>query len=350
MRTFQASNADYEARLHATFGAALVEDDLARKHRKMRKDAFQFLRGTCFRWAEAAAELCGELAGAPAAASVGDAHAGNFGLWRDAQARLVWGVNDYDEAARLPYPLDLVRLGASILLADDHADARALADLATAAYHDALGDPQPHVLERRHLWLRETFAAKDDERESFWKELDDAPAAPIEPAAFNAPLIAALPGVDHPHLAARTAGVGSLGRPRYVASGTLRGGPVAVEIKGAMPSCWDPARNPGIAAQAAGGARRSPDPSLIYTGDHVLRRLAPNNRKLDFKEVTGKLQGRLIGAMAADLAAVHAGEGGADRIAADLRSRDGGWLARATIRVADWTKREFEAYRGDGGA
>jgi len=41
----------------------------------------------------------------------------NFGTWRDGDGRLVWGVNDFDEAAVMPYPLDLVRLAASIRLA-----------------------------------------------------------------------------------------------------------------------------------------------------------------------------------------------------------------------------------------
>ena len=345
MRSFAASNEDYETRLRARFGQALVVADLDRKHRKMRKDAFQFLRGTCVRWAEAAAELCPELAGAIAAPSVGDAHAGNFGLWRDAQARLVWGVNDFDEAALLPWPFDLVRLCASILLADDGLPAATVAEAAIAAYHDALADPQPHVLEHRHRWLRDLFAATDDEREDFWQDLAAAPVAAVEPASFRASLLAALPSVSNPHLAARSAGVGSLGWPRFVASGEWQGGPVAAEIKGAMPSCWTPAA-PAIAGQVASGPHRSPDPTLFYGEDHVLRRLAPNNRKLDFDKVEGKLQGRLIGAMAAELAAIHAGAGGAKAIMADLRARPAGWLTAATTRVAGWTKSEFDAYRG----
>jgi hypothetical protein len=40
-----------------------------------------------------------ENAGAPVVTGVGDLHVENFGTWRDADARLVWGVNDFDEAA-----------------------------------------------------------------------------------------------------------------------------------------------------------------------------------------------------------------------------------------------------------
>jgi len=41
----------------------------------------------------------------------------NFGTWRDREGRLVWGVNDFDEAFALPYTNDLVRLALSAHLA-----------------------------------------------------------------------------------------------------------------------------------------------------------------------------------------------------------------------------------------
>jgi len=55
---------------------------------------------------------------APAVLSVGDMHLDNLGTWRDAEGRLVWGINDFDEAAILPYPLDLARLAVSAILAN----------------------------------------------------------------------------------------------------------------------------------------------------------------------------------------------------------------------------------------
>jgi uncharacterized protein (DUF2252 family) len=165
MIALSASIAAYEAGLRELFGAAFREQDLARKHERMKEDSFLFLRGTCWRWAEGAPRLCRDLMTAPQVGSVGDAHAGNFGLWRDAEGRLVWGVNDFDEAAMLPYPLDLVRLCASFLVADDRLDAHEIADPLLAAYRAALQNPRPFVLEREHLWLRDAVAAKDDARE-----------------------------------------------------------------------------------------------------------------------------------------------------------------------------------------
>ena len=34
----------------------------------------------------------------PAVLAVGDLHTENFGTWRDAEGRLIWGINDFDEA------------------------------------------------------------------------------------------------------------------------------------------------------------------------------------------------------------------------------------------------------------
>src|SRR5262245_20173805 len=94
----QASVQAYETRLREWLGRDLVAKDLALKHEYMRRNPFRFLRATCWRWAERARELCPDLAGAPPVLAIGDCHIENFGIWRDAESRLVWGVNDFDEA------------------------------------------------------------------------------------------------------------------------------------------------------------------------------------------------------------------------------------------------------------
>lgn len=335
----------YEAGLRATFGPDLREDDLKRKHRRMRESAFLFLRATCWRWAEAAGELCPKLMEAPAVRCVGDAHAGNFGLWRDADARLVWGVNDFDEAAVTPYALDLVRLCASILLAGGRAEARGVAASVLEGYRRGLKAPEPFVLEREHLWLRDAFAASDKAREDFWKEIEDLEDDPEVPAAYRAPALAALPVHGQVRMARRSAGAGSLGRPRFVAHGRFSGGPMAREIKGRAPSCWG-GDDPGLAARLIAGPWRAPDPFLAFSDTQVLRRLAPNSRKLKFAELRRRLGQRLHAAMGADLAAVHAAtEGAPDAIAADLKRRRGTWLADAATRIAAWTETEYRDYR-----
>src|SRR5579871_6922324 len=95
----------------------LVKTDLRLKHQRMAEAVFPFLRATFYRWMQIWPEICSDLAKAPQALAVGDLHVENFGTWRDIEGRMVWGVNDFDEAAVLPYTVDLVRLATSAILA-----------------------------------------------------------------------------------------------------------------------------------------------------------------------------------------------------------------------------------------
>jgi uncharacterized protein (DUF2252 family) len=56
---------------------------------------------------------------APKILAVGDLHVNSFGTWRDAEGRLCWGVDDFDESYPLPYTNDLVRLAASMKIVID---------------------------------------------------------------------------------------------------------------------------------------------------------------------------------------------------------------------------------------
>jgi uncharacterized protein (DUF2252 family) len=111
-----AANRTYEAWLTKQLRGGMVSGDLDRKHAKMSESPFSFLRATYWRWAEKILEVCPDLAGAPPVLAVGDIHLENFGTWRDQEGRVVWGVNDYDEAAEMPYLLDVVRLATSAVL------------------------------------------------------------------------------------------------------------------------------------------------------------------------------------------------------------------------------------------
>lgn len=102
--SFRKDNAAYEAWLAKQ--CKVVKKDIKYKHHLMKKSAFIFLRATYFRWAKQIGKLCPELMEAPQVLAVGDLHLENFGTWRDAEGRLIWGVNDFDEAAIMPYPLD----------------------------------------------------------------------------------------------------------------------------------------------------------------------------------------------------------------------------------------------------
>src|ERR1700694_5602991 len=95
----------------------LRQHELDYKHEIMAADTFSFLRATFYRWAQLAPQALPDLADAARVLAVGDLHVENYGTWRDVEGRLVWGVNDFDEATNLPYTLDLVRLATSAGLA-----------------------------------------------------------------------------------------------------------------------------------------------------------------------------------------------------------------------------------------
>jgi uncharacterized protein (DUF2252 family) len=113
--SIERSVSDYERWLGQHL--QLVRPDLKLKRQKIAKSPLAFLRGTFFRWVELWPHTCKELDRAPRVLGVSDLHLENFGTWRDADARLAWGINDFDEVAVVPYTNDLVRLGASALLA-----------------------------------------------------------------------------------------------------------------------------------------------------------------------------------------------------------------------------------------
>src|SRR3954469_18057038 len=154
-----SSTDQYESWLAAELGSEILKKDLKKKRKEMAAGPFPFLRATYWRWAEMMPSLCQklDLGTAPHALAVGDIHLENFGTWRDEDGRLVWGVNDHDEAAEMPYVLDLMRLATSALVArsDRHGKADADAAAAIAApmlegYAKGLGKPRPCVLDGKH--------------------------------------------------------------------------------------------------------------------------------------------------------------------------------------------------------
>src|SRR6202051_4560734 len=97
----------------------LNQKDLLLKHSRMKEELFAFFRATFYRWAQVWPEICPDLAKAPRVLAVGDLHVENFGTWRDIEGRLIWGVNDFDEAWPMAFTIDLVRLGLRAALAGE---------------------------------------------------------------------------------------------------------------------------------------------------------------------------------------------------------------------------------------
>jgi hypothetical protein len=349
--SIKASTKAYEAWLAAALGGDLVEADLAEKHDKMRKGPFAFLRATYWRWAETILETCPDLASAPPVLAIGDTHVENFGCWRDAEGRLVWGANDFDDAAVMPWPLDLVRLAASALLArgDQDAGSREICDAILAGYAAGLADPRPFILERDHKWLRKVVMLPEPERADYWAKFAAPSPRPIPPR-YREALRAALPDpADAFETFPRTAGVGSLGRPRFVARADWRGGPALREVKAVVVSAWTLRHegNPAIrAGEVAGGRFRAADPHYRVADGLVVRRLSPNSRKIEAKDSGEDLLSRdMLTAMGREIAACHAGDGDqAPALLAHLRTMSPDWLrdhAKAAARQVEMDQAAF---------
>ena len=112
MKIFKAT-ADFEQWLAKRL--PIVRQDIALEH--MAEAAFPFFRATFYRWLQLWPEVCPDLAKGPSVLAVGDLHIENFGTWRDEEGRLIWGVNDLDEAWPAAYTIDLARLATSAYLA-----------------------------------------------------------------------------------------------------------------------------------------------------------------------------------------------------------------------------------------
>src|SRR5215475_13715033 len=137
----------------------IVKQDLKTKHAQMARAAFPFFRATFYRWLQLWPNLCGDLASAPSVLAVGDLHIENFGTCRDLEGRLIWGVNDFDEAWPCAYTIDLVRLATSAYLAveEEHLCLRRRhgAEAIEQGYRDCMKNGgEPFILAEKHQWLR----------------------------------------------------------------------------------------------------------------------------------------------------------------------------------------------------
>lgn len=325
----------------------VVTADLRLKHQRMAASALHFLRGTFYRWAQQWPDECPDLAGAPRVLAVGDLHVENFGTWRDAEGRLVWGINDVDEAWRMPYTNDLTRLATSALLATRARrlalSAREACDAIMEGYRRALElGGRPFVLAEHHGWLREIALGELRDPAKFWARLDALPTA--RGAVPIGVLRAALPDRRLAvRVVSRPAGVGSLGRRRFVALATAQGARLAREAKALVPSAmaWATgARVPSLCATILQRAVRDPDPFFSVRGRWIVRRLSPDCSRIDLADLARERdEWRLLRAMGLETANVHLGS--AAPIAADLRRRRPRWLEHAAQAMARLVEKDW---------
>ena len=186
--------------------------------------------------------------------------------------------------------------------------------------------------------------------------MDSMPPAPetADTSAVTA-LVQALPSttLDY-NLRARRAGLGSLGRTRYVGLANWQGGRIAREVKAIAPSAALWARDvkgpyeiliPALIENSV----RCADPCLTFQGMWQVRRLAPYCTRIELSMLARERdEARLLGAMGFETANIHRGSPNeVDAIRNHLGGLPKKWLKKASKTMADIVEDEFEEYRSD---
>jgi len=373
----------------------IVSDDIKLKHKKMAGGEFAFLRATFYRWAHLFPNLCPELCNAPRVLGVADLHIENFGTWRDAEGRLAWGVNDFDEACLLPYTNDLVRLATSAYFAlTDEANPlklefKAACQAIQDGYLERLKAPRPFVLAEHHGWLRDIVMrklagddslSKEGKSEDVFKKFyekyttldDNQGEVPADArAALNACFPQPTPKFEIKH---REAGLGSLGRQRFTGVTTdWKGGIIVREAKALVPSAWlwanqrrDELDSAALAAnriyysEIAARSVRSADPLLMVLDRWAVRRLGPDAFKVEIhhlclqhgaeKELTKKL----FEAMGKEVGNIHSSSSSPSndilkhisKTTDDNHSAE--WLVHGSMRMVEETQEDFRDWKKQG--
>ena len=332
---------------------------LSFKHRQMALGLFPFFRATFYRWAQIWSEVAADAAVAPSLLAVGDLHVENFGTWRDIEGRLIWGINDFDEAYRMPYTIDLVRLATSAHAATiaQHLTIkpRDASDAVLEGYRDAFrGGGRPYVLEENHRWLRKIAISRLRDATVFWKKLERLPKSPVRlPRNVESELRRLLPD----RLLAcekkrRRSGLGSLGHTRVVLVGRWFGCYVAREAKQLTPSAciWargTPAEGPIHYGKILDSAVRVPDPFVRAYDGWLLRRLAPDCSRIELSSLpASRDEERLLYSMGWETANIHFGSRPAiPAIKRDLAKRPANWLHKAAKAMLRATERDWHEWR-----
>jgi hypothetical protein len=351
-----AATAEYDRWLAQRL-RVILERDLRRKHREMSEDPFSFLRATFYRWAQVWPQLCTDLTAAPKVLGVGDLHVENFGTWRDGEGRLIWGINDFDEATTLPYTNDLVRLCTSALIAINEArldtPAPRACNSVLEGYTAALREGgEPVVLAERNRWLRDLAMGRLKEQRAYWERLLKLSRTQVPPTPREMSFLKqAMPEKHLPfRVAHRQAGLGSLGRQRYTALAHWRGGTIAREAKALTTSAWwwSTGKSPPIQyAQIISRAVRVADPFLQVHDGWIVRRLAPDCSRIEMKHLVGVQDDcRLLRMMGWETGNVHLGNPRQrDAIRRDLRKRRGDWLLQAARAMRNSTIEDWNDWR-----
>jgi hypothetical protein len=340
----------------------LDQKDVRFKHERMKAELFPFFRATYYRWAQLWPDVCPDLAKAPHVLAVGDLHVENFGTWRDIEGRLIWGVNDFDEAWPMSYAIDLVRLAVSAHLA---AEAGRLPlkreDVCSAVlegYRESIRIKGcAFVLGEQHQWLRRIAQSELRDPVHFWQRMDSLPTlkteAPVSAIDALEHLMPA-PGIPY-RLAHRVAGLGSLGHARYVAIAGWHGGRIAREAKALVPSASHWARNHEGPSEILyqtiiNRAVRCPDHFVQLRGRWIVRRLAPDCSRIELASLRAPdIELRLLHAMGWEIANIHLGSQSARKaIVRHLAKQKSRWLHHAAEAMLETVRSDWSVWKKKG--
>ena len=162
------------------------------------------------------------------------------------------------------------------------------------------------------------------------------------------------PGLSY-RVVHRIAGLGSLGRQRFVALAQWRGGSIAREAKALVPSAWtwqQPTPSEEIFYEKAlTTAVRMVDPWVHLAGRWIVRRLSPDCRRIELESLPeDRNELKLLAAMGREMANIHLGSGPAAKDGDRRRSgkRDRKWLRKAAQAMADSVRDDWRQWRKAG--
>ncbi|MBC7451610.1 MAG: DUF2252 family protein [Cytophagales bacterium] len=353
--TIQQASASYEKWLSQH--TILLKDDLILKHKRSADSPFIFFRATFYRWMQLWKEHCSEHKNMPEVLSVGDLHLENFGTWRDQEGRLVWGINDFDEAYPLPFTNDLLRLCVSAYLAIDEGGIKvtykeACTSIVSGYYDGLLAGGKPFVLEENNFWLRSIAVTKLKEPAQFWEKLrslEDISQHVSDSVLKN--LKTTLPSdVYECRVAHRVAGLGSLGHQRYIIMGNWNGAFVGREAKAIIPSActWASGKKKVTKiyySEIIEKAVRCPDPYLSIKKHWLVRRMSPSCSRIEIADLPKKRDElKLLYSMGFETANIHMGASKAQikRIIAVLEKKDPDFLHKDAVKMMEQVMKDWK--------
>jgi hypothetical protein len=350
------ATADFEK--WASRHVKLVPSDVKLKHRNMALSAFPFLRAVFYRWAQWWPVICPELARAPQVLAVGDLHVENFGTWRDLEGRLIWGVNDFDEAWPASYAVDLVRLVASAYLAIDEQHLAITRKVAREAVEEGYRDGiahggRPFVLAEHHRWLRLVALSKLRDPVVFWQKILACPKYKGKLPKDVLKLVHhSMPVTTMSYeFRSRIAGLGSLGHPRVLTLATWDGAHVVREAKQLTPSAWIWARHLHsaqiLSRKLVETSVRVMDPHVHFAAHWIVRRLAPDCCHIEIHSLPEvRDEERLAYYMGWETANIHLGSRTAiPAVKRDLAKRKGRWLHKSSKAMLKATLSDWKYWR-----